>query len=103
METLTAIFGHLCGQGRPFVIDGAPLPVCQRCLGLYAGAAMTAAWLLASGVWRRGLPDRCILCVHLAMLGRGTRIAVKSLVRTVLDRRSRQPALYSRRPSWYDQ
>ena len=41
--------------------------------------------------------------IHLAMLGRGTRIAVESLVRTVLDRRSRQPALYSRRPSWYDQ
>jgi hypothetical protein len=68
METLTAIFGHLCGQGRPFMIDGAPLPVCQRCLGLYAGAAMTAAWLLASGVWRRGLPDRRTMWVHAAML-----------------------------------
>ena len=68
METLTAIFAYLCGQGRPFMIDGAPLPVCQRCLGLYAGATMTAAWLVASGVWRRGLPDRRTMWLHTAML-----------------------------------
>jgi radical SAM superfamily enzyme YgiQ (UPF0313 family) len=41
--------------------------------------------------------------VHLAMLSRGTRIAVESLVRAALGKRNGQPALYSRRPSWYDQ
>ncbi|MBM4017965.1 MAG: B12-binding domain-containing radical SAM protein [Planctomycetes bacterium] len=41
--------------------------------------------------------------VHLAMLSRGTRIAVESLLRSVLGKRNGQPALYSRRPSWYDQ
>ncbi len=33
MDSLTWIFSHICGQGRCFVIDGSPLPVCQRCLG----------------------------------------------------------------------
>ncbi len=55
-DALTAIFSHLCGQGRAFSLGGQALPVCERCLGLYAGAALTAAWLLATGVRRRGLP-----------------------------------------------
>jgi radical SAM superfamily enzyme YgiQ (UPF0313 family) len=41
--------------------------------------------------------------VHLAMLGRGTRIALESLWRALAHRDDRQPALYSRRPRWYDQ
>jgi len=41
--------------------------------------------------------------VHLAMLSRGTRIALESLLRAALGKRNGQPALYSRRPSWYDQ
>ncbi|MBM4017967.1 MAG: DUF2085 domain-containing protein [Planctomycetes bacterium] len=68
MDALTSIFSHVCGQGRPFVLDGAPLPVCQRCLGLYGGAALTAAWLLASGLWRRALPDRSVALAQIAML-----------------------------------
>ncbi len=55
MDVLTTIFGHLCGQARCFVIDGVPLPVCQRCTGLYIGALLTGAWLLVSGVRRRGV------------------------------------------------
>lgn len=56
VDVLTTIFGHLCGQGRCFAIDGAPLPVCQRCTGLYIGTLLTGMWLLASGVRRRGVP-----------------------------------------------
>ncbi|MFB3890694.1 MAG: DUF2085 domain-containing protein [Phycisphaerae bacterium] len=55
MDLIADIFSHLCGQGRCFVVDGRALPVCQRCLGLYAGAALTMAWLIASWIWRSGL------------------------------------------------
>jgi anaerobic magnesium-protoporphyrin IX monomethyl ester cyclase len=41
--------------------------------------------------------------VHLAMLSRGTRIALESLLRATLGKRNGQPTLYSRRPSWYNQ
>ena len=41
IETLTDIFAHVCGQARCFEAGGRTLPVCQRCFGLYAGAAMT--------------------------------------------------------------
>jgi uncharacterized membrane protein len=71
---LSDFFSHLCGQGRCFIVDGAALPVCQRCLGLYAGAAVTSAWLLLSGMWRRGFPGRAavameVLALALAILG----------------------------------
>ena len=73
-DTLTTVFRHLCGQGRCFVVDGVALPVCQRCFGLYVGAAVTGVWLLASGLWRRGLPSRRVgtaqgLLLLAAMLG----------------------------------
>ena len=71
MEVLSEIFSHLCGRGRCFVSGGEPLPLCQRCLGLYVGAAATAIWLAASGLWRRGLPSRPVLLGHLAMLAAG--------------------------------
>ena len=42
---------------RSFHWAGAQLPVCARCLGLYAGAALGAlAWVCASGVRRRPAP-----------------------------------------------
>ena len=41
--------------------------------------------------------------VHLALLRHGTRIALESLLRTVFRPADREPALYSRRPKWYDQ
>jgi hypothetical protein len=55
---VTDLFSHLCGQGRCFIVDGAALPVCQRCFGLYAGATLTAGWLLLARTWRCGLPNR---------------------------------------------
>ncbi len=40
--------------------------------------------------------------VQLALLGRGTTIAAKSLLRAVLKPGKIQPTLYSRKPPWYD-
>lgn len=71
MDVLSEIFRHLCGRGRCFVAAGEALPLCQRCLGLYVGAAATALWLAASGIWRRGLPSRPVFLAHLAMLAAG--------------------------------
>jgi uncharacterized membrane protein len=68
MDILTTIFGHLCGQGRCFVVDGTPLPVCQRCTGLYVGALLTGVWLLASGVRRRGVPPASLAWAYGAVL-----------------------------------
>ena len=65
VEFLTGIFSHICGQGNCFIIDGAALPVCQRCLGLYVGAALTAVWLALSGRWRRGLPTLGVILLHI--------------------------------------
>jgi hypothetical protein len=68
METLTESLHYLCSQSRCFTLDESPLPVCQRCLGLYAGFALTVAWLAASGVWRRGLASNGLLALHVGVL-----------------------------------
>ncbi len=59
---------HFCGQARCFTVDGQALPVCERCLGLYLGALVTLAWLIAAGIWRRGLPSKWVIAVHVAAL-----------------------------------
>jgi len=68
MEILTEIFSNVCGQNRCFIIDGAALPVCQRCLGLYAGVLFTLAWLVFSRASRRGLPCWSMTLLHIAMI-----------------------------------
>ena len=68
METLSDILAHLCGRGTCFVSDGQSLPVCVRCLGLYVGAMLTGLWVLASGVWRRGLVGWIVFPLHVAVL-----------------------------------
>jgi hypothetical protein len=68
METLTESLHYLCSQSRCFTLEQSPLPVCQRCLGLYAGFALTVAWLAASGVWRRGLAPNRVLALHVGVL-----------------------------------
>jgi uncharacterized membrane protein len=44
-EWLTALFGLVCGQlpAHTSLPGGIPLPFCQRCTGLYTGAAVAAA------------------------------------------------------------
>ena len=68
MESLTELFQHVCSQGRCFSIDQTPLPVCQRCLGLYCGFAVTVVWLMLSGIWRRGLAPNGVLALHVGVL-----------------------------------
>ena len=68
MDLVTELFGFLCGRGQCFAVDGAALPVCQRCLGLYVGAALTAAWVLVARLWRRGLPPGALLASHVLVL-----------------------------------
>ena len=68
METLREIFSFICGQGRCFVVNGTALPLCQRCMGLYAGAFLTTIWLVTSGIWRRGLPSWSVFLVNTATL-----------------------------------
>jgi uncharacterized membrane protein len=68
MDLLTQLLGYLCGRGRCFVVDGMALPVCQRCLGLYVAAAVTAEWVLVARLWRRGLPPPAVLAGHLLLL-----------------------------------
>jgi hypothetical protein len=68
MEWLDEVFRHLCSQSRCFAIGQTPLPVCQRCLGLYCGFALTVGWLLLSGVWRRGLAPNRVLALHVGVL-----------------------------------
>jgi hypothetical protein len=68
METLTEGLQYLCSQSRCFSIDQTPLPVCQRCLGLYTGFALTVVWLALSGIWRRGLAPNGVLALHVGVL-----------------------------------
>ncbi len=68
METLNYIFSFICGQERCFVIDGAALPLCQRCLGLYVAAGATAIWMLLCGIWRRGLASWSVFVANVAVL-----------------------------------
>ncbi len=68
MNTLQHLFTYVCGQGDCFLADGRVLPVCERCLGLYLGAAATLVWVLAARLWRRGLPDRSVALADVALL-----------------------------------
>jgi uncharacterized membrane protein len=40
---LRDFFSHLChqNQARSFMLEGAPIAVCVRCLGIYAGVALS--------------------------------------------------------------
>jgi uncharacterized integral membrane protein len=68
LDTMRELFSYICGQNRDFVADGVLLPVDQRCLGLYLGALLTALWLFATGIWRRGLPGRSVFPINVAFL-----------------------------------
>jgi uncharacterized membrane protein len=57
----------VCHQqpGRSFHIDGAQLPVCARCTGLYAGVPLGTLVVLAA--WARGRSGYPIRAVRLAL------------------------------------
>ncbi len=66
MEALFDLFGHFCGQqiDHTWLPGGVPLPVCQRCTGLYVGAAL-AVGLMG---WFRPRLGGWFLLVHGAFL-----------------------------------
>lgn len=68
MDFITAAYSHLCGQEHCLLVDGVSLPVCQRCLGLYVGAAVTCGAWIAAGLWRRGLPTGRVVGLHAVLL-----------------------------------
>jgi uncharacterized membrane protein len=54
-----AVGSLICHQRpeRSFHLAGSQLPVCARCVGLYAGAAVGAiAWVVAAGLGRQASP-----------------------------------------------
>lgn len=67
MNILYDFFARFCGQARCFEIAGQTLPLCQRCLGLYLGAALTALYLLFNPAARR-LPTRPLAFLHVTLL-----------------------------------
>ena len=66
MELLDALFHHVCGQSpdRTWLPGGVLLPVCERCTGLYVGAALALGLLL----WLRPRLSRPFLALHGAFL-----------------------------------
>jgi uncharacterized membrane protein len=70
MSILNYLFSFLCSQDplRSFVIDGHILPFCQRCTGLYMGLGITCLFLLASRLYKKGLPPLSVIYVNIASL-----------------------------------
>jgi uncharacterized membrane protein len=60
---IRSFFSRLCHQdpGRSFVVDGSPIAVCVRCLGIYCGAAVAS--LLDMGK----VPARRLLAIALLL------------------------------------
>src|SRR4030042_1883350 len=70
MSALNYFFSFLCSQDplRSFAIEGRLLPFCQRCTGLYIGLGITALFLLASRLYKKGLPPTSVIYVNIASL-----------------------------------
>src|SRR5574341_551103 len=66
MEELSRLFSFVCGQAPEHIWapEGLWLPMCQRCTGLYVGAAMAVLLHL----WQRPRLTRAFLGIHGAFL-----------------------------------
>ncbi len=65
MNWLASILSVVCGQVHCWAPGGVPMPVCERCLGLYLGAL----WSLILILTLRASPTRAMLWLHgMAML-----------------------------------
>jgi uncharacterized membrane protein len=60
---IRSFFSRLCHQdpGRSFIVDGSPIAVCVRCLGIYCGAALAS--LLSMGK----VPARRLLAIAVVL------------------------------------
>jgi uncharacterized membrane protein len=54
------IFAQLCGREHLWILAGSPLPLCQRCTGLYVGGALA---VLALALFRPR-PTPLVLWIH---------------------------------------
>jgi uncharacterized membrane protein len=59
---IRSFFSRLCHQdpARSFMVEGSPVAVCVRCLGIYCGAAL-AAWLRLGRVFAARLLAAALL------------------------------------------
>ena len=64
MNALHQFFSVVCGQVHVWRVGGLELPLCQRCTGLYVGAACAVALWLAF----RPRPTNAVLWLHGAAL-----------------------------------
>ena len=60
MTALHQIFSFVCGQTHVWTVGGQTLPLCQRCTGLYVGAACA----LGSWAFFRPRATDATLCAH---------------------------------------
>jgi uncharacterized membrane protein len=60
---IRSFFSRLCHQNpaRSFIVDGSPVAVCARCLGIYCGIALTALLRLGKVPGRRLLAAALLL------------------------------------------
>ena len=65
---MSDFFGLICGQTGVFVSRGTLLPLCQRCLGLYSAAGLTALSLLLPKLRRGTLPTPPASILHVLIL-----------------------------------
>jgi uncharacterized membrane protein len=65
---IRSFFSRLCHQipARSFIVEGSPVAVCVRCLGIYCGAAL--ATLAAFFRRRKVLEAHLLIAVALALL-----------------------------------
>jgi hypothetical protein len=60
MAPLSGLFNHVCGQNHCWALGNEVLPFCERCTGLYAGAAAAAIlWAIV-----RPRPTSRVLWIH---------------------------------------
>ncbi|MEZ5284439.1 MAG: DUF2085 domain-containing protein [Vicinamibacterales bacterium] len=82
-----AVGALICHQlpDRSFHLAGAQLPVCARCAGLYAGAALGACgWLIRSARPRAPWPMRRVVA-GLVLAGTPTAVTVATAMVGLLD------------------
>jgi uncharacterized membrane protein len=71
LPTLYLVYSQICHQQpeRSFQLSGAPLGVCARCVGFYAGLFLAfAAPLVISGRWRRWVRGAVLLLALLTLV-----------------------------------
>lgn len=70
MSIFSYLFSFLCSQDplRSFAIDGHLPPFCQRCTGVYLGLGITCLFLVASRLYKKGLPSLSVIYVNIASL-----------------------------------